>query len=321
MKILHNMAYRAPASDDVMGMTKAQLKSAAEAGDAAAAAELERRKANAAERTQMGGEYRTEAQEKAYSAALAAGGTEVAALQAAGAPADAIAKAEKRIAAAAAKAAAEAAKGKAAAAAAVVTAGQAATEATIAAAEGTGTAREAQAAQGAARAAEAAAIGAGPEKEKKARKKAVSEYQKGRIDLERKYLGLRNSMTLEEAVDLYRAGQWPPQMAAVRNNPLPYPRAQVLYPRPGIVQGGTGPFYGPSGTLFDKMPDLLWDYPDYSLRNNPRMRGVEVLWPQPARRVGPIQGGAAQYMEYPTAAPWDRMPNLTTVLKNKKRSR
>ena len=89
MRIRHNMAYRAPASDDVMGMTKAQLKAAAAAGDAAAAAELERRKANAAERTQMGGEYRTEAQEKAYSAALAAGGTEVAALQAAGAPADA----------------------------------------------------------------------------------------------------------------------------------------------------------------------------------------------------------------------------------------
>lgn len=321
MQYRHNMAYRAPVSQDYFKFTKKQLTAAAEAGDAGAQAELDRRAGNAAEVKQMGGDYRTDDQQKAYDAALAAGGDEVAALRAAGAPEKAVKAAVDRITKAAAKAATEAAKGQAAAAEAVVETGEAATQATVAAAEGTGSARAAQAAQTAARAAEAAAVGAAPASQKKERKKAVSAYTKNRIDLERKFLGLSRQMTTEEAIDLYRAGNWPPRMTATRNNPLPYPGARVLYPRQGIVQGGTGPFYGPTGTLFDRMPDLLWDYPNTPVFNNPRMRGVEVLWPQPASRVGPIQGGAARYMQYPDAVPFERMPNLTTVRKNKKRSR
>ena len=104
--------------------------------------------------------------------------------------------------------------------------------------------------------------------------------------------------------------------AGARGNPLPYPGAQVLYPRQGITQGGTGPFYGPTGTLFDRTPDLLWQY-----NANPRMPGVQVLWPKTVSEAGPIQGGSPLYMQYPSGAPFDRMPNFTRTLKNKKRSR
>lgn len=272
-----NMAYRAPASMDIMRMTKAQLTAAAKQGDAAAAAELARRKANAAEKKEMGGRFRTPEEE----AARAASGS-------------------------------SAADGAAEVAAA---AGQNATETTAAAAEGEATIRQAQTAQALARAAEEAAIAAAPAKEKKERKKAIDSYTRRRIEAERIFLGLRYKVSTEEALDLYRAGNWPPGRVAAKANPLPYPGARVLYPQQGLIQGGTGPFYGPTGTLFDKMPDLLWEY-----KSNPRMRGAEVLWPQPMSRVGPIQGGSQRYMSYPTAAPWDRMPNLTTKL-NKKRSR
>jgi hypothetical protein len=102
----------------------------------------------------------------------------------------------------------------------------------------------------------------------------------------------------------------------MKRNGLPYPGAQVLYPRQGITQGGTGPFYGPTGTLFDRTPDLLWEY-----KANPRMRGVQVLWPKTVSEAGPIQGGSPLYMQYPSGAPFDRMPNFTRTLTNKKRSR
>jgi hypothetical protein len=194
----------------------------------------------------------------------------------------------------------------------------------------------------------------------------------GPLGKDTKRLLQRDALTMGDDATLkilQRAGQ-------VKRNGLPYPGARVLYPQQGIVQGGTGPFYGPTGTLFDRTPDMLWayanprrdrskknpeilwpksarvagvlqggtsrfygpddvpfnNYPDLTQklvlngrrggrRRNPRMEGETILWPQPASSVGPIQGGAEIYMEYPSAAPFDRMPNLTRTLKNKKRSR
>jgi hypothetical protein len=118
-----------------------------------------------------------------------------------------------------------------------------------------------------------------PAAAKKARAKAVSAYERKRIDLERHYLNLDLKYSLDQAVEMYRAGAWPPGRTQVRANGLPYPGAQVLYPQRGIIQGGTGPFYGPTGTLFDRTPDMLWDYPGVAVRNNgkkTRRNGVEV---------------------------------------------
>jgi hypothetical protein len=127
----------------------------------------------------------------------------------------------------------------------------------------------------------------------------------------------------QEVIEEYRRGALEPDSnvpmvylynrGKAKRNPLPYPGATVLYPHQGIIQGGTGPFYGPTGTLFTKMPDLMWEY-----KNNPRMQGVDILWPKTVAEAGPIQGGAARYMSYPSAAPFDRMPNLTRTLKNKR---
>lgn len=346
MKFRHNMAYAEPTDMAYMRMTKAQLKAKAAAGDAAAMAEMARRERNAADpehqesRKARGRRDKREVPEGA-SQPVVLGPEPVTAREA-----QAVENVE--------------------------TAGSLATEATVQAATGTGTVREAQEAQATARAAAQQAVAAAPAAAKKDRKKAVNAYERKRIDLERHYLGLATRHSLEDCVEMYRAGAWPPGRVQARANPLPYPGAQVLYPQRGIVQGGTGPFYGPTGTLFDKTPDMLWDYTGTVVRNNgkrtrrngtqvlwpqsarrvgviqggtgrsylpdgvpfnnypdltdelllnPRMEDAEILWPQPASRVGPIQGGSQRYMSYPSAAPFDRMPNLTRTLKNKKRSR
>jgi hypothetical protein len=354
MKYRHNMAYAKPSNLALMKMTNKQLRDLKDAGDAEAAAELTRRKANkgdAEHQEARASRGRMDKRPKSKSEGATQADTAAGPTVAGPAPTT---------------------MAEAAAVADVQTTGSAATEATVQAATGTTTVREAQAAQAEARAAEAQAVAATPSAQKKERKKAVAAYTRRRIDLERHYLALQRKLTLEQAVDLYRAGEWPPgRKAATRSNPLPYPGAQVLYPQQGIVQGGTGPFYGPTGTLFDRTPDMLWDYTGAPVRNNgkkrrnptqilwprsarsagviqggetpfygpdgvpfnnypdlteklllnPRMQDVEVLWPQPESRVGVIQGGSQRYMSYPSAAPFDRMPNLTRTLKNKKRSR
>ena len=356
MNFRRNMAYTEPTNYAYMRMTKAQLNKAAAEGDAQAISEIARRKANAADPEHQETRKARGRRDKRETA----GAT----------PADTSAGPTVQGPAPTTQREAQAVEN-------VETAGSAATEATVQAATGTGDVRTAQAAQAEARAAADAAVAAAPAAAKKARAKAVSRYERKRIDLERHYLNLDLKYSLDQAVEMYRAGAWPPGRAQVRANGLPYPGAQVLYPQRGIVQGGTGPFYGPTGTLFDRTPDMLWDYPGVAVRNNgkrtrrngvlwpqsaravgviqggtgrsygpdgvpfdrspnltealilnngkrkrnPRMRNAEVLWPQPADLVGPIQGGSQLYMEYPSAAPFDRMPNLTTVLKNKKRSR
>jgi len=360
MNFRRNMAYAEPSDMAYMKMTKAQLKKLAAEGDSMANAEIARRARNAADpehQSARTGRGRSDKRQRGATAADVSAGPTVQGPE-------------------------PMTQREAQAVENVETAGSAASEATVQAATGTGDVRTAQAAQAQARAAADAAVRSAPAAAKKARAKAVFGYERKRIDLERHYLHLTNQYTLDQAVELYRAGQWPPGRAQTRSNPLPYPGATMLYPQQGIVQGGTGPFYGPTGTLFDKMPDMLWDYPMAAVRNNgkstrrngvqvlwpqsaravgviqggtsrtygpdgvpfnnypdlteklllngkgkgkrtrnPRMTGETILWPQPESLVGPIQGGAEIYMEYPSAAPFDRMPNLTTVLKNKKRSR
>lgn len=123
----------------------------------------------------------------------------------------------------------------------------------------------------------------------------------------------RKAKNLEDLRTLQRAGKQLYGNGRVRHNGLPYPRATVLYPQVGIVQGGTGPFYGPTGTLFDRTPDLLWEY-----KNNP-----EILWPRSASDVGVIQGGSRVSRRVPTETLFDRTPNFTKELRlnRKRRSR
>ena len=127
-------------------------------------------------------------------------------------------------------------------------------------------------------------------------KQVIEEYRRGALEPDANV----------PMVYLYNRGK-------MKRNGLPYPGARVLYPQVGLVQGGTGPFYGPTGTLFDRSPDMLWEY-----KSNPRMQGVDILWPKTIAEAGPIQGGSPRYMSYPSAAPFDRMPNLTRTIKNKR---
>jgi len=339
MKIRRNMAYRAPAAQEYFGMRAADLKAAAASGDAGAAAELERRAANAADPTTKAGQRTQKWAEM---------------------------KAQKGGGAKKPSAARDAAVQKAAEEGHITDADYAPemgafdTRAKMAALRGR---RQDDAALGRARQDldvlhRAGRMSGNPDA-------TLMSLKKGGNYQFQDYASLR-------ALKAARKDLKTLKKAGTRNNPLPYPGAQVLYPQQGIVQGGTGPFYGPSGTLFDRTPDMLWAYanprrgsrknpeilwpqsarkvgvvqggtsrtygpsgvpfnmmPDLTeqlllngrRKRNPRMEGETILWPQPASRVGPIQGGAEMYMEYPSAAPFDRMPNLTRTLKNKKRSR
>ena len=73
MEIYANMAYRAPSSPSYLRMTKAQLNEAAAAGDAEAAGELARRRANA-EEVSVHGRYLTPEETAAKAARPAASG-------------------------------------------------------------------------------------------------------------------------------------------------------------------------------------------------------------------------------------------------------
>jgi hypothetical protein len=372
MKFRRNMAYRAPAAQEYFGMRASDLKAAAAAGDAGAQAELDRREANRKDPTTKAGQR-------------AAKWAEMKAQQGGGAKKPASARD-----AAVQKAAEEGHLTDADYAAEM---GEFDTRAKMAALRAR---RQEDAALNVARkdlaVLQRAGRMAGNPDPTLARLARAGRRDKGETTkllehlrahgplgkdtkklLEREALTMGDDRTLQI---LQRAGQ-------VKRNGLPYPGAQVLYPQRGIVQGGTGPFYGPTGTLFDRTPDMLWayanprrgrskknpeilwpksarvagvvqggtsrfygpddvpfnNYPDLTQklvlngnlnrlvssrgkrRLNPRMEGETVLWPQPASRVGPIQGGADIYMAYPSAAPFDRMPNFTRTLKNKKRSR
>lgn len=72
MQFYENMAYRAPSSMDLMGMTKQQLKEAALKGDDAAATELARRMENSKEKDTYG-RYLTEEETKAMGSRSASG--------------------------------------------------------------------------------------------------------------------------------------------------------------------------------------------------------------------------------------------------------
>jgi len=374
MKIRHNMAYRAPAAQEYFGMRASELKAAAAAGDAGAQAELDRREANRNDPTTKAGQRAAKWAEEKAKQGGGAGKPKVQKAAEEG-------KVDDRHHAAAMSQVSDPTLQI------LQRAGQReskfdfATEKKLLEAR-----RSLKTLQRAGR-----QLYGNPDptlarmRRAEAREKGETtkllEYLRshGPLGKDTKKLLEREALTMGDDATLkilQRAGQ-------VKRNGLPYPGAQVLYPQQGIVQGGTGPFYGPTGTLFDRTPDMLWayanprrgrskknpeilwpksarvagvvqggtsriygpdavpfnNYPDLTQelllngnlnrlvssrgkrRLNPRMEGETILWPQPASAVGPIQGGAEIYMEYPSAAPFDRMPNLTRTLKNKKRSR
>ena len=283
MRIRHNMAYRAPAGENYFKMTASQLREAAAGGDAGAQAELERREANRADPTTKQGQRaaRQAQARQAKSQQASAGGAKD--------PVEAAAE------------------------------------------QGKVDDRH-----------HAAAMAAAGQKQSRHPK---SPYKGGKIHVSKEVKAHLTAMARSqgkdpaEAIERYRRGalEADPNVPMVylynkgkmRHNGLPYPGARVLYPQVGLVQGGTGPFYGPTGTLFDRSPDLLWEYKMNGNLNrmvasrgkrrlNPRMPDVDVLWPRDVAEVGPIQGGSSRYMSHPSGAPFDRMPNLTRSLKNKR---
>lgn len=367
MMFRRNMAYRAPANQDYFGMRYSELKEAAAAGDEGAAAEIERRAANAADPTTKAGQRRQRWAEMKQQQESAPKKTRAA-------------KVEKA-----------AAEGKLNDNDYVAAASGGVSDKTLQILQRAGQTpnkfdldaerKLLQARRSLATLHRAGRMSGNPISDAKiAQLKRIGDRDanrapgqptydqfsaeiKRRMAERKRYLEMGDDETLKI---LQTAGR-------ARKNPLPYPGARVLYPQQGIVQGGTGPFYGPTGTLFDRTPDMLWayanprrgsrknpeilwpksarkagviqggtseiygpdgvpfnNYPDLTeqlllngkrRRRNPRMSGADVLWPKSAAAVGPIQGGADIYMSYPSAAPFDRMPNLTRTLKNKKRSR
>ena len=326
MKIRANMAYRAPAAQEYFGMRASELKAAAASGDAGAQAELDRRDANRKDPTTKAGQraqkWEAAKQEKA--------GKDMGKARGLGAD-----RANAKRDAAVQKAAedghltdedyaVEMGKYDTRAKMAALKAKRA-DDASLADAR-----RDLETLRRAGRSnpdRALSALGRAGKKDRRQSELLLEQLraggQLGRDSMSRISRAPMNDVSDDTLRTLQRAGQKArknPSMASVRRNGMPYPGATVMYPHQGIVNGGTGPFVGPTGTLFDRMPDLLWGFKSNGKRKNPRMEGVDILWPKDIAQAGVIQGGSKLYMSYPSAAPFDRMPNLTRALKNKKRS-